>query len=282
MGIERTGGLQPLSVRSKVKDTLAWTHNSDRKFTVGSFRACLKSTTNDGSVDYKNIWLGICPPKLKFSIGLCPMVRFKRGRNTLFFALICSIWEAKNQRIFQGIQATVVQVADLVKSRTAWWFKFHANCSKLPILTVLLNIQESCVDSKPVKSPKGEAWSPPVSSSFKFNVDESLRDCVGVADSVSVELLAIHKAVSLCSNSLFFPDQDVVFISDSKAAVSWINMEGIGNLNHVHLIFDIRNALNNLWNARVVFNPRSSNSFVDTLAKKSFGQEGDKLIWDFF
>ncbi|KAK3193998.1 hypothetical protein Dsin_025308 [Dipteronia sinensis] len=196
------------------------------------------------------------------------------------------------------------QVADLVKVRTTWWFKFHAKGSKLLISTILLNIQESCVDSKPVKLSKREDWTLPDFSSLKFNVDGSSRgnpgdsgiggvlrdgsgkvhglffEFVGVSDSIIAELLAIHKTISLCSSSPFFHDKEVIFISDSKATVSWINAEGIGSLTHVHLIYDICNVLNNLWNARVIFNSRSSNSFADSLAKMGSGKEGDRLIWD--
>ncbi|KAK3217818.1 hypothetical protein Dsin_011788 [Dipteronia sinensis] len=168
-------------------------------------------------VDWFNVWP-----------GLCPEIRVRRGWNTLFFALLWSIWEARNQIIFKGNQTPMTQVADLVKG------KVHCLFSEF----------------------------------------------VGVSDSITVELLAIHKAVSLCSSPSFFHDKEVIFISDSKAAVSWINAEGIRSLTYVHLIYDIRNVLNNLWNARVVFNSKSSNSFRDSLAKMGSSKEGDRLIWD--
>ncbi|KAK2653758.1 hypothetical protein Ddye_013614 [Dipteronia dyeriana] len=165
--------------------------------------------------------------------------------------------------------------------------------------------EESCVNSKPVKFSKGEVWFPPTSSSLKFNVDGSSRgnpgdariggvlrdhtgkvldlfsEFVGTLDSITTEILAHHKVVSLCSNSPFFYGQEVDFISGSRVVVTWINAEGIGNLNHVHLIFDIRNCLDYLRNARVNYNPRTSNSFTGSLAKKCSAQAGDSLIWDF-
>ncbi|KAK2660968.1 hypothetical protein Ddye_007501 [Dipteronia dyeriana] len=125
-----------------------------------------------------------------------------------------SIWEARNLRTFNGTLNSVDQVADLVK--------------------------ESCVDWKPVKFSKGEAWFSPTSSSLKFNVDGSSRgnpgegsvggvlrdhtgkmlglfsEFVGTLDSITVEILALHKAVSLCSNSPFFYVQEVDFINDSR------------------------------------------------------------------
>ncbi|KAK3182817.1 hypothetical protein Dsin_030103 [Dipteronia sinensis] len=52
------------------------------------------------------------------------------------------------------------------------------------------------------------------------NVHGLFSEFVGVSDSITTELLAIHKAVSLCSSSSFFHDKEVIFISDSKADVS--------------------------------------------------------------
>ncbi|TXG64801.1 hypothetical protein EZV62_011795 [Acer yangbiense] len=55
---------------------------------------------------------------------------------------------------------------------------------------------------------------------------------------------------------------------------------GLGSLNHVHLIYDIRGFLSLLGNASVVFNNRSSNSLADSLAKKGSAMGGDSLVWE--
>ncbi|KAK2638809.1 hypothetical protein Ddye_026604 [Dipteronia dyeriana] len=66
---------------------------------------------------------------------------------------------------------------------------------------------------------------------------------VGVKDSNAAKILAIHKAVDLCSSVSACVGRNLVIESDSKIVVYWINSKGIGNANHVQLIFDIRNKL---------------------------------------
>ncbi|KAK3211462.1 hypothetical protein Dsin_016168 [Dipteronia sinensis] len=78
---------------------------------------------------------------------------------------------------------------------------------------------------------------------------------VGILDSNSTEILAIHKATTLCASSSSFVGKEIDIVCDSKVAVSWVN-------------------------TRVIFNPRSSNSYADMLAKKGSGMEGDSLIWE--
>ncbi|KAK3222181.1 hypothetical protein Dsin_009206 [Dipteronia sinensis] len=236
--------------------------------------------------------------------GLCSSNKFRRAWDTLFFAISWTIWEARNHTIFRSGAVSVPQAVDTVKFRVVWWYKYHGVGSKLQISTMLLNIKESCTDSKPMKRRDANVWIPPIGLGLKFNVDGSakgnpgsagiggvLRDNlgkvlglfsenVGVLDSISTELLAIHRAVSLCADITSLIVKEIDIISDSKVAVSWINSEGLGSLKHIKLIYEIRSLLNNLHNARVLFNSRASNSFADSLAKKGSAMEKDCLIWE--
>ncbi|KAK1562612.1 hypothetical protein Q3G72_014800 [Acer saccharum] len=235
--------------------------------------------------------------------GLSRSSKSNRAWNTLFFALTWTIWEARNQKVFHDTLISVANAADMLKFRLALWFKHHGKGSSLPVSTMMLNIKESCSDPKPVKKRVGVAWSPPIGSALKFNVDGSargnpgnagvggvLRDnsgkvlglfsaSVGMLDSNSAELLAIHKAVSLCTMSVYLHGVEIEIVSDSFVVVDWVNSSGVGCLEHVNTIFDIRNALANLGNTRVIFNPRSSNTFADALSKNGSALKEDRLIW---
>ncbi|KAK3219243.1 hypothetical protein Dsin_013213 [Dipteronia sinensis] len=183
--------------------------------------------------------------------------------------------------IFKGVPTTVSQATDKVKFRVAWWYKYHGAGSKLSISTMLLNVKESCADFLPKQKKNEIAWNPPLGLVLKFNVDGSARgnpgnagiggvlidntgkvlglfsEHVGILDSNSAEILAIHRAVSLCAESTSLIGKDVDIVSDSKIAVSWVNSEGFGSLNHVKLIYDIRSLLLFLGNTWVFFQLKS-------------------------
>ena len=73
-----------------------------------------------------------------------------------------------------------------------------------------------------------------------------------------------------------------MIISDSKLVVSWVNGEGFGNFNLVHLIYDILAFLRKFPGNNVVFKSRSSNSFADNLAKMGSRRVSDRLEWSEF
>ncbi|KAK2656041.1 hypothetical protein Ddye_009093 [Dipteronia dyeriana] len=88
---------------------------------------------------------------------------------------------------------------------------------------------------------------------------------------ITTEVLAIAKAIDLCASNQELQNMEMVFESDSKTVVSWITGGGVGSVDHVQLIFSIRNSLNNFSQARVVFKPRTFNSVADLLAKSGAG-----------
>ncbi|KAK3221941.1 hypothetical protein Dsin_008966 [Dipteronia sinensis] len=121
-----------------IKDSLAWAFSHDGKFSMGSFRLCLEESGLTSLLDHKFIWKKICPPKIqifiwqalrgwlmvrqilqKFGVGLvtsmachlcnsegwqglCSEDKNSRAWNTLFVALLWSIWESRNQKVFKG------------------------------------------------------------------------------------------------------------------------------------------------------------------------------------
>ncbi|KAK0596186.1 hypothetical protein LWI29_035242 [Acer saccharum] len=99
-------------------------------------------------------------------------------------------------------------------------------------------------------------------------------------DSNADEILVIHRACQLCASVPEFVEKEIIIASDSKTAVSWVNNHDvIGSLRHVQIIYDNCNFLHNLHGTSVVFNPRSSNSFADKLAKSGSNMGADKLEW---
>ncbi|KAK3231836.1 hypothetical protein Dsin_003717 [Dipteronia sinensis] len=204
--------------------------------------------------------------------------------------------------VFKGLTTVVSQAEDMVKFRGFWWFKHFGRGSKLSISIMLLNIKESCLDVNRVKSVKSSEWLPPTGEGLKFNVDGSLRDnpgkagiegvlrdsggkvwglfsaFVGILDSMSAEILAIQRAAFMCVHSEVLVGKEVDIVSDSKAAVAWVNSEGFCNLRHVDVIYDIRNSLNFLGNTRVIFNSRASNSYANMLAKKGMSAAKSCLL----
>ncbi|KAK3200760.1 hypothetical protein Dsin_024175 [Dipteronia sinensis] len=166
---------------------------------------------------------------------------------------------------------------------------------------MLLNIREASIDSKPMKKIYPAVWQPPNDGSLKFNVDGSARGCpgmagmggvlrnhcgrvlglfsihVGIQDSNSAEILAIHKACELCVTNPVFQSVEVIIVSDSMVAILWINVAGFGSLEHVRTIDDVRNMISYHGNLKIIHNPRASNSLADMLAKRGSNNEGDLM-----
>lgn len=90
---------------------------------------------------------------------------------------------------------------------------------------------------------------------------------VGTADSITTEVLAIHKACSLISSSRLLDDRMITIWSNSSLAVSWINGDGFGKLSLIHLIYDIRQFILSRTLISIKFMPRGCNSLADCLAK---------------
>ncbi|KAK3188957.1 hypothetical protein Dsin_028518 [Dipteronia sinensis] len=109
--------------------------------------------------------------------GLCSRTNNGRAWGTLFFVIVWTVWETRNNLIFKGTQPNLAQSIDLVKFRVVCWFKHHGKGLEEPITMLLLNLKERCVDPVHIKKRKKEAWTPPARDVLKFNVDSSARRC---------------------------------------------------------------------------------------------------------
>ncbi|KAK0598706.1 hypothetical protein LWI29_037228 [Acer saccharum] len=198
--------------------------------------------------------------------SLCPSSNCGRAWRSCFFSVLWSTWEARNQLVFKGKEANSVYYTDLAKFRVAWWYKHYGKGSSESITSILLNLKDVCIDQVLKKNHNSDNWIPPAVGALKFNVDGSargkpgaagvggvLRDSngnvlckfsahIGVQDSNAAEITAIHKACSLCVSNAALLGKDIVIVSDSKVAVSWVNNVSFGNLSLLRLR-DLRDSL---------------------------------------
>ena len=191
----------------------------------------------------------------------------------------------------------------MVKFMVGWWFKHHGRGSVEPIKYILLNIPTICKEYPKRKSAHEEVWIPPAIGVLKFNVDGATKGCpgsagiggvlrnscgkvlclfscqVGVQRANTAEILAILKACRICLSRSDLIDKEIMLVSDSKVAVSWVLGEGIGNIDNWESIYDIKECLKVLPRLSVVFSSRASNSFTDNLAKRGSMAVEDLMEW---
>ncbi|KAK2663060.1 hypothetical protein Ddye_001634 [Dipteronia dyeriana] len=173
---------------------------------------------------------------------------------------------------------------------------------EVPITILTENLVIACTNTIQPKLAAVESWSAPLNDDLKFYVDGTTngeRCRVGIEgafrnskgevlcsfyafvrdqDATSAEMMAIHKAYCLCVVRGSLERRSIVFISDSREAVNWVNEEGFGNLNLLYLIYDIRLMLESLGNASVNYNPKSTNSLTDALAKRVLDSNEDYVV----
>ena len=75
-----------------------------------------------------------------------------------------------------------------------------------------------------------------------------------------------------------FQKVEVIIVSDSMTAVSWVNGTGIASLKHVRWKYDVRSMITFHGNLKVIQNSRVSNLVTDMLVKKGSNNEGDFQI----
>ena len=78
----------------------------------------------------------------------------------LFFAVVWSVWEVRNDFIFNSKTVGMDQSMDMVKIRIVWWFKNHGLGSSASISTLLLNINKGCSNMKVWKKAVRRLLSP--------------------------------------------------------------------------------------------------------------------------
>ncbi|KAK2655120.1 hypothetical protein Ddye_008172 [Dipteronia dyeriana] len=184
--------------------------------------------------DYNCVWQGVCPPKIEIFLW-----QLLRGRRSLGpFGRLEIIWCFVTRRlrfIKLPIPSSFVWLGGLSTMGKAIVTLF-------PICFSTLERVALCLIKLKAEGPS--SWTPPHACALKFNVDGSasgapgnagirgvLRNSsglmlgmfslyVGSGDSRMAEMLAIHKAISLCAHSIALIGKEIDIVSDSAEAVS--------------------------------------------------------------
>ncbi|KAK2659273.1 hypothetical protein Ddye_005806 [Dipteronia dyeriana] len=281
-----------------VPDILAWIPKRDGIFSVASFRKCLEEDPMINVDDFKFLWQGVSPPKIEIFLWQLLKGRVMVRKVLQRFGLDSSL------SIFCPLCDQDEESVDHISLHCRLSWKLWSQCMAWWDV-------ESCAN----KAVTGYLYfSKGWQSSEDFNLELSFNKCsqiqrgwmisgnvgiigvlrnnsglilglfllfMGTRDSRLAEILAIHKAVTLCSQSVQLKDKTMDIVSDSSKIVSWVNSEGPGNLEFVDIIYETRQALSFLGNTRVIYNPRSSNTLVDSHAKNGSAARGDKIILEF-
>ncbi|KAK2647272.1 hypothetical protein Ddye_022467 [Dipteronia dyeriana] len=196
--------------------------------------------------------------------ALCPSKSVNRTWNILFFAIVWTIWESRNEVVFHGLVASHQKALNTIKFCVALWFKNFGCGSDVDLTLLMLDVKERCVDSNSTKVIRSKTKVISHASKFCFYVDGSsrgnpgeagiggvLRDdngkilgmfsyYVGVLGAMSVEIYVIHRACQLLIDKMASLDSNIIIFSDSSSVVDWCNGEEFGNFNLVLLVHDIR------------------------------------------
>ncbi|KAK2662363.1 hypothetical protein Ddye_000937 [Dipteronia dyeriana] len=145
---------------------------------------------------------------------------------------------------------------------------------------------ERCVDKENFSVVKHNEWTPPIGNALFFNVDGSARGCPGEAGIGGALRDAIGKILLLFSYYLGIMDS----CSDEVHAIlkacqlvssnrSLLMCEDFGHLPVAHLVYNIRNFIQDMAMLEIFFKPRALNSLDDSLIKEGSANQGDRLQW---
>ncbi|KAK2661790.1 hypothetical protein Ddye_000364 [Dipteronia dyeriana] len=195
--------------------------------------------------------------------SLCYPSASKRVWNILFFAIVRTIWEIRNDMIFHGIITNLGKALDTIKFRVALWFKNNGVGAEADLSLLKLDLKERCVDFGKAKKSKIKVMASLSGAQLYFHVDGFsrgnpgdsgiggvLRDhgdkifclfsfSLGWSDVVTAEVLAIHSACQLIVDNHLLNGRCIDILSDSKTMVSWCNDDDIGNSSLVNFVYDI-------------------------------------------
>ena len=128
-----------------------------------------------------------------------------RAWNSLFFAVVWSVWEVRNNLVFKEVQPDFCCVVDSVRFRIGWWFKHLGRGSSNPITLILLNIVDRCSEEpKKKRAVNFQNWKPPANSNLLFFVDGSVRGVHGQTGIGGVLRDQLGKVLCLSLHTLVF------------------------------------------------------------------------------
>lgn len=219
-------------------------------------------------------------------------------------AVLWSVWEERNNRIFKGRCRSKEEVVEGITTKVIHWLK---SCDLFKDFSVediyrSWGIVASTTTSKAMIQ---EVWSPPAQQRVKLNFDGSsignpgpsgiggvFRDNegkimalfsgpIGVGDSLRAEILALHQGVKLAKQLGL---QQIEIEGDSKLVIGWMQSGQLGIWQYRQLIREILSITREVgvWFKWV---RRSANGFADTLAKQGIAREsflGSAVMFDVY
>ncbi|KAK2660971.1 hypothetical protein Ddye_007504 [Dipteronia dyeriana] len=190
----------------------------------------------------------------------------------VFELIVNKLKKILNNLIFKGIDANVAMAIDMVKHRVVWWFKCQGSVVMEPVSVMQLNAKESCVTHGSARGKPGPAGIGGVLRNSTGTIICLFSLFVGIQDSNTAEILAIHKACELCALNPRLSGRKIQIVSDTMVAVSWANnVEVFRSFSNRNIIYDIKEFLLLKKDLSVSFNSRASNSEADNLAKLEWG-----------
>ncbi|WRX26533.1 Ribonuclease H domain - like 10 [Theobroma cacao] len=221
-----------------------------------------------------------------------------------FFAVIWSLWLARNDIIFGGKTWDRAQTYELVKLRVATWAKAKWPRDYNRTLDTFIEPRLGAVLKCVKKTRPKVEWTNPVDGSMKFNVDGAASGCPGEAgiggilrnsagetkmmfsksiemgDSNLAEVLAIKQAFMMFFASNWNSFHSLVIESDSSNAVSWIQAlnQALWRMRKWILQIEMLKRKVKRWEIKHV--KREANQQADTLAKSGIGRDIDLAnVW---
>lgn len=215
------------------------------------------------------------------------------------YAMIWSIWLARNDQVFNNKAFPADLVWDLHVSRIVWWVKAKWKDCPYSVNDFMQNFGEVRFKAVKVRNRQNE-WTPPPEGVLKFNVDGSAigapersgvggilknarRQILGVFSKAMGELWAYEAEVKAILQALIFCKQHqlqhILIESDSTLAVGWISKQEnrpwklIQDLN---LIDALCLEVDSIGIKHIY---RESNPLADYLAKSGCWREHE--IWSF-
>ncbi|XP_056687825.1 uncharacterized protein [Spinacia oleracea] len=227
----------------------------------------------------------------------------------IFFIIIWTIWRERNSRCFENKSSSIAQLQTLILLRLSWWINgwgdsFPYNSDDIIRNPHCLRWDERLSKGTPRTLPKiPNTWSPPSSTTLKWNVDASLnpiekrssiggvlRDCHGTfmclfsspippVEINHAEVLAIHRAIKIFMAHEHLHQYKLVVKSDSDNAVKWCSNLKPGPWNLTFILNYIDMARKKGMGIDITYKGRESNTVADALARQGLRRQDEFVAW---
>ncbi|KAK3230491.1 hypothetical protein Dsin_002372 [Dipteronia sinensis] len=244
-----------------ISDAITWSGRYNGMFTVSSIRQGLVDSRNAALNSFKDVWQGICTPKIEFFMWQLIMGKVLVKDTMQIFCLDYGS-NTKCPNCDSGMETADHVFLLCCCLKQLWdvfigWWGISWCCN---------NFFKDWFDSW--SGQYGAVGIGGVLRDSKCKVLCLFTQSVGTMDSNLAEILAIKRASQLCFSQQGLHYWNVIIINVSKSDVPWVNGGDFGCMKHVDIIWEIRNLIQCLGNLTVVPEGKAFNAFADSLAKQ--------------